>query len=98
VNKKLPGLLHHNLFFDADFEFHAAEIYKTPRWPSGSLFYVCVTSKTDSSAAPLDMENVFILMPLAPGIEDTPALRQKYFDMIDRAHGGQDKCTHSKMI
>ena len=82
VNKRVPGLLHHNLFFDADFESHAAEIYKTPRWPSDPLFYVCVTSKTDPAAAPLGKENVFILMPLAPGIEDSQPLRQKYFDMI----------------
>ena len=82
VNKKLPGLLHHNLFFDADFESHASEIYDAPRWPSDPLFYVCVTSKTDPAAAPAGMENVFILMPLAPGIEDTEELREKYFEMI----------------
>jgi phytoene desaturase len=82
VNKKLPGLLHHNLFFDADFESHATEIYKTPRWPSDPLFYVCATSVTDPSTAPEGMENIFILMPLAPGIEDTEELRRKYFEVI----------------
>jgi phytoene desaturase len=28
------------------------------------------------------MENLFILMPIAPGLEDTPELREKYFDII----------------
>ena len=82
VNKPLPGLLHHNLFFDADFEQHANEIYDTPQWPTNPLFYACVTSKTDPTAAPAGMENLFLLMPLAPGIEDTEELRQKYFNMM----------------
>jgi phytoene desaturase len=32
--------------------------------------------------APEGKENVFILIPVAPGIEDTPAIREKYFDMV----------------
>ena len=82
VNKKVPGLLHHNLFFDADFALHADEIYNHPKWPSDPLFYVCVPSKTDPLVAPPGMENLFLLMPLAPGIEDTEALRAQYFDLI----------------
>jgi len=82
VNKKLPNLKHHNLFFDADFDAHAAEIYDTPKWPSNPLFYVCVPSKTDDSVAPEGCENLFLLMPLAPGIEDNEALREKYFNKI----------------
>jgi phytoene desaturase len=37
---------------------------------------------TDSLVAPSGKENVFILIPVAPGIEDTPAIREKYFDMV----------------
>jgi phytoene desaturase len=85
VDKQLPNLLHHNLFFDADFELHAKEIYENPKWPTSPLFYACTPSKTDSSVAPEGKENLFLLMPLAPGIEDTPELREKYFDiMINR--------------
>jgi phytoene desaturase len=85
VNKKLPGLLHHNLFFDADFEKHAAQIYSHPQWPADPLFYACLPSKTDTHIAPEGMENLFLLMPLAPGIEDTETLRQKYSAlMIER--------------
>jgi len=79
VNKKLPNLNHHNLFFDADFETHAKAIYKKPAYPENPLFYVCCPSKTDASVAPEGMENIFILMPLAPGIEDNPKLREDYF-------------------
>ena len=82
VNKKLPALLHHNLFFDEDFALHAHEIYTTPKWPTAPLFYVCVPSKTDPTVAPEGMENLFILMPIATGIEDTETLRESYFDKI----------------
>lgn len=82
VNKKIDKLEHHNLFFDADFEKHSEEIYKDPAWPSQPLFYVCCPSKTDPLVAPLGKENLFVLMPIAPGLEDNDALRQKYFLLL----------------
>lgn len=82
LNTKVDGLVHHNLFFDRDFNLHAAEIYTDPQWPSDPLFYVCCPSKTDPSVAPENCENVFILMPLAPGLEDNEMLREKYFNII----------------
>ena len=81
IDKKLTGLQHHNLFFDEDFGQHAIEIYDQPQWPSKPLFYVSCPSVTDHLVAPEGKENVFILIPVAPGIEDTPAIREKYFDM-----------------
>ena len=85
VNKRVEGLIHHNLFFDKDFTKHAEEIYDHPQWPTDPLFYACVPSKTDSSVAPVDYENLFLLMPLAPGLNDSEELRERYFDiMIDR--------------
>ncbi|TWR29272.1 phytoene desaturase [Mucilaginibacter pallidiroseus] len=85
TNKKVEGVQHHNLFFDEDFEQHAKEIYKQPQWPSKPLFYVCCTSKTDAAAAPEGGENLFFLMPLAPGLNDDEATREKYFNvMLDR--------------
>jgi phytoene desaturase len=82
VNKKLDNLLHHNLFFDKDFKQHAYEIYENPQWPSQPLFYVCMTSKTDETSAPRDSENVFVLIPLAPDLEDTEELREKYYNIV----------------
>ena len=82
INKKVSGLHHHNLFFDRDFTQHAYEIYEKPQWPSDPLFYVCAPSITDSSVAPEGHENLFVLIPLAPNLEDTEALREKYFHMV----------------
>ncbi|MFZ9004478.1 MAG: phytoene desaturase family protein [Robiginitalea sp.] len=84
-DKKLEGVRHHNLFFDTDFERHARAIYDTPAWPEDPLFYANFPSVTDASMAPEGKETGFFLMPLAPGLEDTPELRESYFDiMIDR--------------
>jgi phytoene desaturase len=81
-DKKLKNAGHHNLFFDTDFEKHAEEIYDNPKWPENPLFYVNFPSVTDESMAPKGCETGFFLIPIAPNLEDTPALRQQYFDII----------------
>lgn len=82
VSKKINTLLHHNLFFDKDFDKHAEAIYDTPHWPEEPLFYVCCPSKTDESVAPEGMENIFVLMPIATGLKDTDLKRDFYFTKI----------------
>ena len=83
VNKRLKNLEHHNLFFDADFNLHAAEIYETKKWPSDPLFYVSAPSKTDASVAPEGCENLFILIPTAPDLGgDTEGVREKYYNLV----------------
>jgi phytoene desaturase len=82
LNKKIPGIQHHNLFFDEDFELHAREIYTDPKWPHKPLFYISCASKTDSSVAPENCENLFFLMPIAPGLDDNDAIREQYFDLM----------------
>lgn len=81
-DKKLKNIDHHNLFFDTDFTKHANEIYEDPKWPEEPLFYANFTSLTDPSTAPKGCENGFFLIPLAPDLEDTPELREEYFDKI----------------
>ncbi|WP_178984270.1 phytoene desaturase family protein [Winogradskyella helgolandensis] len=81
-NQKLKNIEHHNLFFDTDFENHAEEIYDNPKWPENPLFYANFPSVTDHSMAPEQCETGFFLIPIAPGLEDTAELRQRYFDLI----------------
>ena len=82
IEGRLEGVEHHNLFFDADFEKHSEEIYRDPKWPSNPLFYMCVPSKTDPSVAPAGKENLFLLIPIAPGLPDTPEIREKYLQLL----------------
>ncbi|MEY4382765.1 MAG: Diapolycopene oxygenase [Bacteroidota bacterium] len=82
INKTLPRLKHHNLFFDRDFTIHSDEIYTNPQWPSDPLFYVSAPSKTDPTVAPVGSENLFLLIPVAPGLVDTEQEREKYFEQL----------------
>jgi phytoene desaturase len=82
LNKKVEGINHHTLFFDEDLDIHAKEIYKNPKWPEKPLFYMCCPSKTDSTVAPADHENIFLLMPIAVGLQDDEATREKYFQLM----------------
>jgi phytoene desaturase len=81
-SKKLKNVSHHTLFFDTDFDEHAKAIYDNPAWPKKPLFYGSFPSITDASLAPKKKEAATFLIPLAPGLEDTEELRQKYFDLI----------------
>ena len=81
-NKKLINVNHHTLFFDVDFDVHAEAIYDDPKWPENPLFYASFPSKTDEFVAPDGKEAGIFLIPLAPGLEDTPELRATYFRKI----------------
>lgn len=92
VRKKIKNLQHHNLYFDTDFDRHSKEIYEHPQWPTEPLFYVCCPSQTDASVAPDGMENLFFLVPVATGLEDTESTREQYFDQLVKrveAHTGE---------
>jgi phytoene desaturase len=82
LNKKIDGILHHNLFFDTDFNKHAQQIYDNPEWPDEPLFYVSATSVTDETVAPEGCENLFILIPTAPGLLEDQERKDHYFDLI----------------
>lgn len=82
VDRIIPNLTHHTLFFEEDFDQHIDEIYETPKWPTSPLFYACCPSKTDPSVAPSGNENLFLLMPIAINLEDSEEQREIYFDMM----------------
>ena len=78
MDRRLSGLQHHNLFFDEAFDQHARDIYTVPKWPEHPLMYVCCPTVTDPSVAPPGHENLFVLIPIAPGLTDTPEVREHY--------------------
>lgn len=85
VDRRIPGLKHHTLFFDTPFDAHAEEIYDRPDWPADPLFYVCAPSVTDPSVAPEGCENLFLLVPIAPGIDhDEDACARIFNQIMDR--------------
>lgn len=85
IDQIIPGLKHHTLFFENDLDEHIDCIYGEKKWPEKPLFYVCCPSKTDSTVAPKGKENLFLLMPLAMGMNDDESIREKYLEeMLSR--------------
>jgi phytoene desaturase len=82
LDAPIPGIEHHSLFFDAPFDVHADAIYTEPRWPEKPLFYLSAASKTDAAAAPEGGEALVILIPTAPGLEDTDEVLDRYFHLV----------------
>jgi phytoene desaturase len=82
LNKKLPNLQHHNLYLSDTWEEHFNAIFDSPTWPEKPSYYVACPSKTDLSVAPEGGENIFLLVPVAPGIDDSDEIREHFFNTI----------------
>ncbi len=93
-DKKIENVSHHTLFFDTDFDVHAKDIYDNPKWPDKPLFYASFPSKTDSIVAPEGKEAGIFLIPIAPGIKDSDAIREIYFENIIKRF---EKLTNQKV-
>ncbi|MFW9976750.1 MAG: phytoene desaturase family protein [Candidatus Thorarchaeota archaeon] len=82
IDKKLDSLTHHNVILDHDWVKHFEQIFDDPSWPDEPAYYLCCPSRKDDSVAPSGMENIFVTIPISPGIEDTPEIREAYFQKI----------------
>ncbi|MGC9516855.1 MAG: phytoene desaturase family protein [Methanomicrobiales archaeon] len=84
VDYTVDKLTHHNLFLDKDWDQGFDVIFDPEKaaWPERPSYYVNIPSRTDTSAAPEGYDTLFVLIPLAPGLEDTPELRDKFYNKI----------------
>lgn len=82
IDGKIPSLSHHNLLFSKQWEKNFDEIFTNPTWPTNPALYVCAPSVTDPSVAPPDTENLFVLVPIAAGLQSTPESLLRYRNMI----------------
>ncbi|MFT4311338.1 MAG: phytoene desaturase family protein [Candidatus Woesearchaeota archaeon] len=82
IKGKVKNLEHHNLMIQNNWMKHFNEIFEKPSWPKAPSYYVCAPSKTDDSVAPKEDENLFVLVPVAPGLKDTEKTRKNYADKI----------------
>ena len=83
LDRKVPQLRHHNLFFDEDIDPHVEEIYGSEqRWPERPLFYASVTTRSEPSMAPEGCDALFLLVPLAPGLPDDDEAREACYNKV----------------
>jgi len=93
VEGDVEPLAHHSLVFPTDWNSHFEQIFEEPAWPEDPAFYVCAPSTTDDTVAPTGHSTLFVLVPIAPGLEDGEEARDSYRELIlDRlaAHTGVD--------
>ncbi len=85
IEGRAESLAHHNFVFAKNWDEHFDTIFGNPRWPTDPSLYVCAPSRTDASVAPKDHENLFVLIPIAPGFERPVGEQQEFEDrMLDR--------------
>jgi len=84
VDRVIDALEHHNLFLERDWADKFQEVFdpRRARWPERPSYYVNVPSRTDTTAAPQGSDTLFILVPLAPGMEDNEELREGLYRRV----------------
>lgn len=65
IRGRIPELTHHNLLFTKDWKTNFEAIYGKKQYaPDPASIYVCAPSHSDPSVAPVDHENLFVLVPV----------------------------------
>lgn len=82
VSGDVEELAHHTLVLPTDWNRHFEQIFDDPAWPDDPAYYVCAPSKTDTTVAPDGHSALFVLVPIAPGLDDAPDRRAAYRDHI----------------
>jgi phytoene desaturase len=82
VKGKLPQMEHHNLLFTKNWEEGFGQIFDKPAWPNDPSMYICMPSKTDSLIAPEGHENLFVLVPIASGLDYTDEFAKEYEEKV----------------
>ncbi|MFB6112456.1 MAG: phytoene desaturase family protein [Halobacteriaceae archaeon] len=84
VEGDVDPLAHHTLVLPTDWSGHFESIFEDPAWPTDPSYYVNVPSRTDDTVAPEGHETVVILVPIAAGLHDGPAVRSRYREKVLR--------------
>lgn len=89
---ELPDLLHHNVFFGANYRANLDDVFHNGRRPQDPAFYACVSKRTEPAMAPEGHENLYALVP-CPNLdtpftpEDATALRDHVYRRLAKDVG-----------
>ena len=82
VEGDVEELAHHTLVLPTEWSRHFEQIFDEPTWPEDPAYYLCAPSKTDDGVAPEGHSNLFVLVPVAPGLDDDAETRAWYRDVV----------------
>ena len=78
VGRRYTALAHHNLVVGRDWQRNLHAIFHGNAFPDDPSLYVCAPSRTDPTVAPAGCENLFVLVPIAAGLQYTPDSLKQY--------------------
>ncbi len=73
LDRQIDLLSHHNLRFGADWKQNFKELFDTPQLPDDPSYYICKPTETDPELSPPGTDNLFVLVPIPPGLNLTEA-------------------------
>jgi len=82
LNKKLNNFLHHNFYFNSDWDKYFDQLFENPEWPEDPSIYITLPSQSDLSLVPPGGELMTILVLVSADLEDEESFREQYFDKI----------------
>ncbi|MFD2551611.1 phytoene desaturase family protein [Bizionia sediminis] len=82
LNRKLDVLSHHNLRFGADWKQNFKELFDAPQLPNDPSYYICKPTETDPELAPPGTDNLFVLVPIPPGLTISEGAASTYRQKI----------------
>ena len=82
LNKKIDGILHHNIYFRHDWQQNFDDIFNDKKPPQNPCFYVCCPTKSDNAIAPAGKDSLFVLVPFPDGVYMNDSERAKYQEHI----------------
>ncbi len=80
--ESLPGIGHHNFIFGKNWDQAFTEMYDEFVWPEDPYLYFTVPSIIDRSIVPEGKHLLYILIPVAPGLESTPEFEDKFYERV----------------
>ena len=82
LDRPFPDIDHHTFYLAHRWKEHFDTIFNNKRWPENPCYYLCCPTKTDPSLAPPGRDLLFVLVPVAPGLDDTDGIRRRFTDQI----------------
>lgn len=86
LNREIDVLSHHNLRFGSDWKQNFKELFDTPQLPNDPSYYICKPTETDPELSPPGTDNLFVLVPIPPGLticeDDMLTYRQKILNLM----------------
>jgi len=73
---------HHSLYLGDEWEKEFERVYKTKEWSKDPSYYMCRPTKTDTTIAPDGTDILTVLVPVAPGLDDSDEVREAFADKV----------------